>query len=208
LSAGSGIAWQVLNNHKIASVFVFSFAEALLCDNSLLGHRLIAALGLPSFVAGRAVSLPVIYYVSPINRNASTYIFIFGKGFEPSSIGPYPQPVAGPYTGLDFGYFACLSYLRNPSLGIADLNQGWNAGGYYESGSCGDVTVDGYTFSGWSQIGFTGLAWSDNQITLTGFGNGLPAAGFHIHTGDRMLVAVLTAYGTAWAVTTYTGPSF
>jgi hypothetical protein len=91
-----------------------------------------------------------------------------------------------------------------PSLGIADLNQRWSAGGDYSS----PVTVDGFTFHGTDKIGLVGLTWSDNQITITGLGNALPAAGFHIHNGDTLLIVVFAPGGTVYALTHYTGPSF
>jgi hypothetical protein len=113
------------------------------------------------------------------------------------AFSPVFSPANG-FTGVDtvegFG----------PSLGIADINQGWSAGGLYLS----PVTVDGFTFSGYDQIGVLGLTWSDSLITLTGLGSALPAGGFHIHSGDKLLVVVFAPGGTVYALTSYTGPSF
>jgi hypothetical protein len=61
--------------------------------------------------------------------------------------------------------------------------------------------VDGYTFTGQSPIGVTGLTWSGSTITITGLGSALPAAGFHIHNGDTLLVAVVAPGGTVYALT-------
>jgi hypothetical protein len=119
-------------------------------------------------------------------------ILINGMAFSPAF-----SPARG-FTGVDtvegFG----------PSLGIADINQGWSAGGVYLS----PVTVDGFTFSGYDQIGLLGLTWTDSLITLSGLGNALPTGGLHIHTGDKLLVVVFAPGGTVYALTTYTGPSF
>jgi hypothetical protein len=165
-----------------------------------------ATLGVHDFSATPA---PVIYYVSPINRISGSYIYIYGAHLL--SCGRYPHIVAnGGYSGLviaDIGAPAC-------AFGIADLNQRWEAG-YLNDGG-GPRTVDGYTFSGYSYIGlvgagpYGGATFTDSLITFTGFGNALPnyyPHGFHIHNGDRILVAIFTGFGTAWAVTTYTGPS-
>jgi hypothetical protein len=174
-----------------------------------LAVALIVTLTMPSFVAAPPPpSPPVIYYVSPINRTSSTYIFIYGKGFEPFGITPQTYSANGGYSGQDACYVHTCAEPFHPSLGIADLNQGWNAGGDY---SAQTVTVDGYTFTGYDYIGVVGLTWSDNLITLAGFGNALPnyyPLGYHIHNGDKILVAIFTpADGTAWAMTTYTGPN-
>jgi hypothetical protein len=153
-------------------------------------------------------SPPQIYYVSPLTRTSSTYFYIYGSNFEPFGIPLFSGgPANGGYSGQDWAYAACNGH---PTLEIADLNQGWSAGGYHLSGSCGDVTVDGYTFSGYDRIGFVGLTWSDDKITLTGFGNALPnyyPYGYHIHNGDKLLVAVFTEFGTSYALIQYTGPS-
>jgi hypothetical protein len=153
-----------------------------------------------------ACAPPIIYYVSPVNRASSTYILIYGAWFDPDVIGPATEPANNAFSGVDTIYNVCAPTC--PSLGIADLNQGWNAGGEY--GASGSVTVDGYTFSGYSNIGVLGLTWSDSTITLTGFGNALPNYhyGYHIHNGDKLLIVVFTRIGITFAVTTYTGPSF
>jgi hypothetical protein len=138
---------------------------------------------------------PALYYVTPLNRASGTYFYIYGAHF-----GLSPTIVSAPnsYSGKDtvFG--------SGPSVGIADLNQGWSAGGQYGS----SVTVDGFKFTGYNQIGLVGLTWSDNEITLTGLGSALPAAGYHIHNGDTLLVAVFAPGGTVYALVHYTGPSF
>jgi hypothetical protein len=152
-----------------------------------------------------ACAPPVIYYVSPVNRASSTYIIIYGKWFNPDVIGPAREPANHAFSGVDTIYNVCAPTC--PSLGIADLNQGWNAGGDYGASK---VTVDGYTFSGYNDIGVLGLSWSDSTITLTGFGNALPnyPHGYHIHNGDKLLIVIFTRIGTTFAVTKYTGPSF
>jgi hypothetical protein len=138
---------------------------------------------------------PVIYYVTPLNRASGTYFYIYGAHFGPTpTIVNAPTPYSGEDTVFGSG----------PSLGIADLNQRWSAGGDFAS----SVTVDGYTFNGLNPIGVTGLTWSDNQITITGLGSALPAAGYHIHTGDTLLIVVFAPGGTVYALTHYTGPSF
>jgi hypothetical protein len=139
---------------------------------------------------------PIIYYLTPLNRASSTYFYISGLfGVAPSTVN-----ANGGYSGVDTVYGA------GPSLGIADLNQGWNAGGDYGAHT---ITVDGYTFNGYSRIGIVGLTWSNNEITLTGLGTALPAAGYHIHNGDKLLVVIFPPTGGAlYALTTYTGPSF
>jgi hypothetical protein len=137
---------------------------------------------------------PVIYYVTPLNRASSTYFYVYGSHF---GTGPTTEMANG-YSGTD------TVYDPGPSLGIADLNQGWSAGGDYSS----PVTVDGYTFSGYNNIGVTGLTWSDNQITITGLGSALPAAGYHIHNGDKLLIVVFAPGGAVYALTHYIGPSF
>jgi hypothetical protein len=164
----------------------------------VLAVVLIVALAAPSFVAAQPP--PVIYYASPINRASSTYILIFGANFGSKEV--CTEAAAGGYSGMDTA-FDCSS-----SVGIADLNQGWNAGNDYSSCSC-TITVAGYpVFSGRNTIGLLGLTWSDNAITFTGFGNALPAAGYHIHHGDKLLIAVFAPSGVAYAFVYYTGPSF
>jgi hypothetical protein len=162
----------------------------------------------------------VIYYVSTLNRASSTYLYIYGAHFDPVGKGLPLEPETngsppGAYTGSDT-IFADNDY---PSLGIFDFNQGWQAGGFY-IGVGYTVTVDGHTFSGWDTIGVLGLTWSDTQITLTGLGNRLPAADYHIHNEDKLLGVVFTPAVPNWndgptpptnyvyAVTTYTGSSF
>jgi hypothetical protein len=166
-----------------------------------------------AFVQATFALKPIIYYVSPLNRASPTYFYIFGAHFEPFgrmpfTANPFPPGPTGVYTGRDTVYRACSGAGGKPSLGFADLNQGWAAGGGYIPAFCGSVTVDGYKFKGTDQIGYLGLTWSDNKITLTGLGNALPAAGYHIHNGDKLLIVVFTAGGTVYALTYYTGPSF
>jgi hypothetical protein len=138
---------------------------------------------------------PVIYYVTPLNRASSTYFYIYGAHF---GLGPTIVNAPNSYSGKDtvFG--------SGPSVGIADLNQGWSAGGKYGS----SITVDGFKFTGYNPIGLVDLTWSDSTITLAGLGSALPAAGFHIHNGDTLLVVVFAPGGTVYALVHYTGPSF
>jgi hypothetical protein len=142
------------------------------------------------------VAPPAIYYVTPLNRASGTYFYVFGRYFY---TGPSIENAPNGYSGVDTKYGA------GPSFAIADLNQRWSAGGDFGAQR---VTVDGYTFTGQSPIGVTGLTWSDNQITITGLGSALPAAGYHIHNGDTLLIAVFAPGGTVYALTHYTGPSF
>jgi hypothetical protein len=171
---------------------------------------LILALFAPSVLASDG-NKPVIYYVSPINRISGTYIYIYGANLDfPHCPGYSPRIANGGYSGWvtrDFSIYC--------AFGIADLNQGWEAGYQNEGGGGGSRTVDDYTFSGYSYIGLVGAGpyggptFSDSLITFTGFGNALPnyPLALHIHNGDKILVAIFTPGGTAWAVTTYTGPS-
>jgi hypothetical protein len=142
------------------------------------------------------VAPPAIYYVTPLNRASGTYFYVFGRYF---GTGPSTENAPNGYSGVD------TKYGMGPSFAIADLNQHWSAGGDFGAQR---VTVDGYTFTGQSPIGVTGLTWSDNQITITGLGSALPAAGYHIHNGDTLLVVVFAPGGTVYALVHYTGPSF
>jgi hypothetical protein len=117
------------------------------------------------------------------------------------------EPANNNYNGFDTVHCTSLS---RPSLGIADLNQGWNAGGEY-SLCRSNPTVDGYTFGGYNSIGLIKPTWSSTTITFNGFGNALPnyyPYGYHIHNRDTLLIVVFAPGGITYALISYTGPSF
>jgi hypothetical protein len=126
------------------------------------------------------------------------YITINGRGF---GTGPATVPAGLGASGID-----TVKSSTTPSLGICDVNEGWNAGGKFSS----SINVGhGCTVSGYNNIGVYLDAWTSTQIVLGGFGNALSGSFYHIHPGETLVFVVFGPNNSGYStyVTYYNGPS-
>ena len=165
----------------------------------VLSIVLIVAVVTTSLAASGVQAQPslVIYSVNlvPVLPGFKFAYVISGTGF---GTGPTTVAPNGPWTGVD-----TVVGGSKPGLGFCDVNQGWNAGGDYLVG------VPVCSFGGYNNIGVFLTYWSNTRIVISGYGNALPADGYHIYHGDTLIFAVFAPHNAAQTFYTisYTGPN-